>query len=409
MQSNLSSFETLKAVQNFEKIALDNGIIIKEYQSDNGSAFTSKMFKDHLEQQGQTSIFSGAGSHHQNGTAERNIQTIMAMAQTMLLHAAIHWSDVAADPTVWPLAVRHAVWIHNRIPNVSTGLSPMDTWSRTRFPLHKLHLLHIWGCPTCVLEKRLADGKSLGRWQPRAQRMMWMGFSDKHSSDVPFVLNPYTGSITPQWNVVVDDWFATIATSANNLPAFDADEWSKMFGTYTYNFPMEEGDVSKYDDPTLSSSTSVKQEMSQKEEGSQMEEISNLQQTPIINPQLPTMQSHSLPSMSSNKAPALPPSITRVAGPTSPINSTFNPTPTPVRQQSSVVPTLSQPPASVVSTTAPQSTTITTQVPQPSVVTPHAVPSSLQRPSSQITSTTSTPKVSNQTWTQPTSKVRNQT
>ena len=94
-------------------MAYDNGIIVRAYQSDNGSAFTSKEFKGHLELSGQKSKYSGAGSHHQNGTAERAIRTIMAMACTMLLHTATHWPKVAADPTNWPLAVGHAVYLYN--------------------------------------------------------------------------------------------------------------------------------------------------------------------------------------------------------------------------------------------------------------------------------------------------------
>ena len=169
------------------------------------------------------------------------------MARTMLLHAATHWPDVAADPTTWPLAVRHAVYIHNRIPSVKTGLSPMDLWSKTRFPMQKLLSLHVWGCPVYVLEKNLADGKSIGRWKAKSQRMVYMGYSDRHSSDVPLVLNPFTGSITPQWNIVIDDWFATVATSVDDLPDFNADKWSKTFGAHTYHFPEEPGEESDTD------------------------------------------------------------------------------------------------------------------------------------------------------------------
>ena len=133
-QSHLSSHETIQATQSFEQLSLDNGVVINQCFSDNGSAFTSKAFRDHLEQQGQVQLHSGAGSHHMNGKAERAIRTIMAMARVMMLHSAVHWPDVS-DPTLWPLAVKHAVWIHNRLPQPSTGLSPIDLWTKQRFPL----------------------------------------------------------------------------------------------------------------------------------------------------------------------------------------------------------------------------------------------------------------------------------
>ena len=254
-QSHLSSQETILAVEEFEKHALDNGIVVSGYSSDNGSAFTSQAFRAHLQTKSQISSYSGAGSHHQNGRAERGIRTIMAMARTMLLHSAIHWSEVA-DPTLWSLSVRHAVWIYNHIPNTSTGLSPIDTWSKTRFPLRKLHSLHVWGCPTYVLQKNLADGKSIGRWQPRSQRSQNMGFSEKHSLDVPYVLNIATGNITPQWNLVFDDWFTTITNSLEDLPDFNSEEWSKLFGTSTYHLPHDELSTAD-DDPLLPQQTSA--------------------------------------------------------------------------------------------------------------------------------------------------------
>jgi hypothetical protein len=41
---------------------------------------------------------------------------------------------------------------------------------------------------------------------------MFVGFSRDHSSNVPLVLNPTTGSITPQYQVVFDDLFSTVAS-----------------------------------------------------------------------------------------------------------------------------------------------------------------------------------------------------
>ena len=237
-QTHLNSYETLQAIQKFEALARDSGIIIQKYQSDNGSAFTSAAYKDKLELQGQTAQFSSAGSHHQNGRAERGIRTTMAMARTMLLHQAINWPDVA-DSSLWPCAVRYAAQIYNLLPN-STHLSPTDVWTKSRIPLRQLHKYHVFGCPVYVLQKRLADGKKLGRWEPRSQRCIHMGFSPDHSKDAPLVLNPATGSLTPQWNMVYDDSFSTISSSIADLPDFTADSWHNLFGTHTCHIPMEE-------------------------------------------------------------------------------------------------------------------------------------------------------------------------
>jgi hypothetical protein len=57
-----------------------------------------------------------------------------------------------------------------------------------------------------------------------------MGVSSNHASSVPLVLNVSTGSITPQFHIVFDDWFATVSNSDGESPDFTSDEWNKMFG-----------------------------------------------------------------------------------------------------------------------------------------------------------------------------------
>ena len=196
-QSYLTAEETINAVSAYEREAYDHGIIIKSYQSDNGSQFTSKAFKEHIARNRQSNRYASAGSHHQNGKAERAIRTIMAMARTMLLHSSIHWPEMS-EPTLWPQAVKHAVWIYNHVPSPENGLMSVDLWTKTRYPIQKLHNLHVFGCPVYVLEKNLADGKSLGRWKARSNRCLYLGLSMQHSAEAALVLNPNTGQITPQ-------------------------------------------------------------------------------------------------------------------------------------------------------------------------------------------------------------------
>ncbi|KAI2491272.1 hypothetical protein MHU86_23291 [Fragilaria crotonensis] len=84
----------------------------------------------------------------------------MSIARTMMLHSAIHWPDVA-DASLWPMAVQHAVFLHNHMPNQVSGLSPVDVFTKSRWQQHKFHDLHVWGCPVYVLDKSIADGKKL--------------------------------------------------------------------------------------------------------------------------------------------------------------------------------------------------------------------------------------------------------
>lgn len=245
-QKQLNTHETLKAKEQFELMCRDHGVIPQSYLSDNASTFTSQGYTGKLREFAQIMTFAGAGAHHHNGTAERAIGTVTNMARTMMLHSAIHWPDIA-DSTLWPMAVAHAVYLYNHMPSVDTGISPADLFTKTRWEQRKFHDVHVWGCPVYVLDKSLSDGKKIPRWKPRSKRSMYMGNSPQHASTVPLVLNPETGSITAQFHVVFDDWFATVAASASELPDFNSEDWARMFGDATY---LNMSDENETDEPT---------------------------------------------------------------------------------------------------------------------------------------------------------------
>jgi hypothetical protein len=241
-QTTTSSHATLESKTSFEAMCRDVGVVPITYMTDSGSAFTSKAFAENLNQFRQMNKFAGTAAHNQNAIAERAIRTITSSARSMLIHAAVHWPEVA-DTALWPMAAAHAVFLWNHVPNPSTGLSPADIFTRTRFPLEKLHDLHVFGCPAYVLDKKLADGKKLPRWTPRSDRCMYLGRADKYASSVYLVLNIATGSITPQYHVVLDDWFATVSASATTLPDFGTDAWQRLFGDSELQFPLDDEDI----------------------------------------------------------------------------------------------------------------------------------------------------------------------
>ncbi len=158
-----------------------------------------------------------------------------------MLHSAVHWPDVA-DATLWPMAVTHAVFLHNHVHDLATGLCPSDVFTKSRWEQRKYHDLHVWGCPVYALEKAIENGKKLPRWKPRSIWCVNMRLSKKHASTVPLVLNPETGYITPQYHVVFDDWFATVATNVEAHPDFNTKHWARLFGDSRYQFPFNDDD-----------------------------------------------------------------------------------------------------------------------------------------------------------------------
>ena len=243
-QTSMSTHSTLRAKEAFELMCRDHGVIPQKYLADNEPAFTSSGFATHLRHFRQIMRFAGVGAHHHNGHAERAIQTIMGISRTMMLHAAIHWPEVA-DSSLWPLAVTHAVYICNHVPSVETGISPSDVFTKSRWPHSRFHDLHVWGCPTYVLEKAIHDGKKLPKWKPRSIRMVMVGHSPKHASTVPFVLNTTTGTITPQFHVVFDDWFSTVSADIDQLPDFNSPEWLKMFGDSAFQYLADDEETAE--------------------------------------------------------------------------------------------------------------------------------------------------------------------
>jgi uncharacterized membrane protein YhhN len=43
----------------------------------------------------------------------------------MMLHASIHWPEMS-DPSLWPMAVAHAVFLYNHVPNLDLGVICMS-------------------------------------------------------------------------------------------------------------------------------------------------------------------------------------------------------------------------------------------------------------------------------------------
>lgn len=154
-QVNLNGTETVEAKIKFEREAFNDGVPIQQYHTDNG-IFTSAQFVEELLQSKQGVRYSGAGAAHQNAVAERAIQTIVYMARTMMLHAAMRAPDGFIKAEHWPQTMDHAVWLYNRIPRPDSGCSPQEIWSRST--IHKQTVLtdsHVWGCPVYVLEPKL--------------------------------------------------------------------------------------------------------------------------------------------------------------------------------------------------------------------------------------------------------------
>ncbi len=119
--TSMTSEETVKGKQAFEKFAATHGVYIKHYHADNGR-FKDNLFMKDIEDKGQTISFCGVGAHHQNGIAEKRIGDLQRRATTMLLHAQRRWGD-AINTHLWTYAVRAANDSRNYTPTNEKGLA----------------------------------------------------------------------------------------------------------------------------------------------------------------------------------------------------------------------------------------------------------------------------------------------
>jgi hypothetical protein len=246
MQVALNASESIAAKQRYERSMLSLGVTVIAYHADNG-IFAAHAFVQELHDHFQTAGYSGVGAPHQNGVAERNIGTIMSMARTMMLHAAVRWPDVA-DSTLWPMAVDYAVHIFNHVPNGVSGISPIELMTRTVLPSKDFVHLHVWGSPAYVLDPTLQKGQKIPKWKPRSRRAIFVGLSKLHAATIPLVLNTTTLAISAQFHVIFDDWFTTVlsSTEEDDVP----DWWENLFDT-RFQYHFDDGDPIRLDDSWL--------------------------------------------------------------------------------------------------------------------------------------------------------------
>ncbi len=123
-QVSLGANKTVMGKAHFEQWLWDQCVSeVKHYHGDNG-IFSAEEYHRDCDEKGQSQSFSGVGAQHQNARAEQAIQTIMYMARTLMVHASLHWTERGSDNlSLWSFAVKHSVWIYNRVPNAWSSVA----------------------------------------------------------------------------------------------------------------------------------------------------------------------------------------------------------------------------------------------------------------------------------------------
>ena len=223
----------------------------------------------------QTQTFSAVGAKHQNGVAERDIQTISSWARhmNMMVHASLHWPNNSSTDTsrLWGFAMEQAVFNWNHLPNKAIGnFTPMELLTGMKSDHHDWNRVKTWGCPVFVLDPTLQDGKKLPKFQRRSRMGQNLGFSKEHSSLTGLVRNLRTNYVSPQFHVVYDE-LKLFTTIANDKPVNDAKLenifevlWSSDGNTQYYG--EEYSDVEQQHPPAADSETNASGQASKRDQ-----------------------------------------------------------------------------------------------------------------------------------------------
>ena len=88
-----------------EKEALDAGVQVKFYSSNNGF-YTSTDFINELDTKGQGVRLSGGEAHHHNGGSEASTKMVFYKALSMVTYASLCWTK-SSKKYLWPLVISH--------------------------------------------------------------------------------------------------------------------------------------------------------------------------------------------------------------------------------------------------------------------------------------------------------------
>lgn len=208
LQRTLTSDETVKSKQAFERYCESRGVKVRHYHADNGR-FADNGFINDVAKEGQSISYCGVNAHWQNGICEKRIRDLQEQTTTMLLHAESKWKSVI-DVHLWPYALRAANDAMNATPRLKDKKIPQQLFADSDAPTVLRHF-HTFGCPTYALNNRLAAGSTIPKWHKRARLGVYLGRSPLHAQSVALVLNLSTGLVSPQFHVAFDDFFETVS------------------------------------------------------------------------------------------------------------------------------------------------------------------------------------------------------
>ena len=134
---------------------------VKTIRTDGAKEKNTRKIREFMKKKGIQKETSAPYCQSQNGLVERKIQTVNNIATCMLLQSGV-------PKSWWPYAVKHAVYIQNRIPRNGNKLSPFELIFERK---PDTSLLKTFGCEawahTPKTQRRKFESKSIWRFKKK--------------------------------------------------------------------------------------------------------------------------------------------------------------------------------------------------------------------------------------------------
>lgn len=210
-----SKDQALEAFTKFKPLAENTaGRRVKTLRSDRGGEFLSGDFARLCEEAGIQRHLTAPYSPQQNGVVERRNRTVMAMARSLL-------KGMSVPGRLWGEAVRHAVYLLNRLPTKTMGDRTLfEAWTGRK---PQLGHLRVFGCTAHA--KNTAP--HLKKLDDRSAPYVYLGVEE--GSKAHRLFDPRRGRIHVSRDVVFEEKLAW--------------QWSASAGEQdSSEFEVEEGD-----------------------------------------------------------------------------------------------------------------------------------------------------------------------
>ncbi|KAK1422289.1 hypothetical protein QVD17_25292 [Tagetes erecta] len=178
LESKDQAFEIFKEFK--QKVEMDIGTKLKMLRTDRGGEFTSNEFTQYCKKNGIARQLTAPYSPQQNGVVERRNRTMLSTTRSML-------KAMKMPQSFWGEAVRHAIYILNRVPTKAlTDSSPYEAL-KGRKP--NLEHLRVFGCVAYAK----VPSQHLTKLDDRSIKMVYLG--NEQGSKAHRLVDPETKRI----------------------------------------------------------------------------------------------------------------------------------------------------------------------------------------------------------------------